>query len=155
MVRRIGFVVAVCLLMVMVSEVASAQCLFGRLRARAQANASAGDCGQPAQYTQAACAQPTYSQPVATGQCGSCAQRDFATPVRSGLAQAKAELQASQGRMRHVGGGLGGGSYEGVGFSTRGPDEAIRNSCYWGQRTPIDIGVQCNNRGCYATVIYQ
>jgi len=153
--RRIGFVVAVCLLMVMVSEVASAQCLFGRLRGRAQADVGASSCGQQTQCTQAACAQPTYSQPVASSQCGCATQRDFATPVRSGLAQAKAEMQAGQGRMRHVGGGFGGGSAEGVGFSTRGPDEAIRNSCYWGQRTPIDIGVRQGANGWYATVIYQ
>ena len=71
------------------------------------------------------------------------------------IARAKAQQQASEGRMRHVGGSLGSGGYEGVGFSTRSADDAIRNCCYWGQRTPVGIGVARGANGWYATVLYR
>lgn len=73
----------------------------------------------------------------------------------AGLAQRKAEQQASEGRCRHVGGGFGNGRYEGVGFSTSSPDAAVRACCYWGQRQAIDVGVARGRNGWYATVIYQ
>lgn len=77
------------------------------------------------------------------------------TSVRStGLAQQKAEQQASEGRMRHVGGSFGGGTREGVGFSSVSADDAIRHCCYYGQYTPREIGVARGSRGWYATVIY-
>ena len=72
-----------------------------------------------------------------------------------GLAQYKSRVQASQGRMRHIGGSFGGGRYEGVGFSTRSADDAIRNCCYWGRKTPVDIGVVRGANGWYATVLYR
>jgi len=80
-------------------------------------------------------------------------------PVRSvvcanGLAQWKAERQAAEGRMRHVGGGFGGGRYEGVGYSTSSPDAAIRACCHWGRRPVREIGVARGAHGWYATVIY-
>ncbi len=62
------------------------------------------------------------------------------------VAQRKAQQQASEGRMRHVGGSFGTGHYEGVGFSTRSADDAIRRCCYWGQRTPVGIGVLVDPR---------
>lgn len=71
------------------------------------------------------------------------------------IARAKAQQQASEGRMRHVGGSLGSGGYEGVGFSTRSADDAIRKCCYWGQRSPVGIGVARGNNGWYATVLYR
>ena len=71
------------------------------------------------------------------------------------VAQQKAQQQASQGRMQHVGGSMGSGSYEGVGFSSRSADDAIRKCCYWGQRTPVGIGVARGNNGWYATVLYR
>lgn len=73
----------------------------------------------------------------------------------SGVAQQKANIQASNQRMQHLGGSFGGGRYEGVGFSTSSPEDAIRKCCYWGQRTPVDIGVQRGNNGWYATVLYK
>lgn len=102
---------------------------------------------------------PHYSQPQPVSQCqcqpvSQCCQSPAVTSS-GGLAQQKAELQASRGRMQHVGGSLGNGRYEGVGFSTAGPDQAIAASCYWGQKNPVDIGVSCNGTGCYATVLYQ
>lgn len=72
-----------------------------------------------------------------------------------GIAQAKAETQARQGVMRHVGGSFGAGRYEGVGFSTASADDAVRHCCYWGQKTPVEIGVARGVRGWYATVLYR
>jgi hypothetical protein len=89
---------------------------------------------------------------------GSCTAQESAKsfqPVRNSIAQAKANLQASQGRMRHVGGSFGAGRYEGVGFSTVSADDAIRQCCYWGQRTPVDIGVAKGSSGWFATVLYR
>ena len=74
--------------------------------------------------------------------------------VSSGLAQSKAERQAACGRMHHIGGGYGGGNYEGVGFSTISADHAISKCCYWGKRQAMDIGVARGRNGWYATVIY-
>ncbi len=71
------------------------------------------------------------------------------------LAQQKSTQQAGQGRMRHVGGSLGSGRYEGVGFSSRSADDAIRNACYWGQKSPVGIGVARGANGWYATVLYR
>lgn len=70
------------------------------------------------------------------------------------LAQQRAEQQAAEGVMRHVGPVIG-GRYEGVGFSTSSPDQAIRSSCYWGQCQPAQIGVARGKAGWYSTVIYK
>ena len=75
-----------------------------------------------------------------------------AQPVRSlvamnGLAQWKAERQASSNRLYHVGGGFGGGCAEGVGFSTSSPDRAIRACCYWGKLPVQEIGVARGRNG--------
>lgn len=67
-------------------------------------------------------------------------------------AQGSAEIQASRGRMGHVGGNCG---CEGVGFSTRSAQDAIRSCCYWGRRTPVDIGVARGRNGWYACVRYR
>lgn len=71
------------------------------------------------------------------------------------VAQSKAQMQARVGRCYHVGGSFAGGTAEGVGFSTVSADHAIRSCCYWGKRTPIQIGVAKGSRGWYATVIYR
>lgn len=71
------------------------------------------------------------------------------------IAKAKAATQARLGRMFHVGGSFGTGRYEGVGFSTRSADDAIRHCCYWGKRTPVGIGVVRGARGWFATVLYR
>jgi hypothetical protein len=67
-------------------------------------------------------------------------------------AQGVAEIQASKGYCGHFGGNSG---YEGVGFSTVSSDHAIKNCCYWGQKTPIDIGVARGRNGWYACVRYK
>jgi hypothetical protein len=77
------------------------------------------------------------------------------TVVAESIAQRKAQRQASEGRCRHVGGSMGAGSYEGVGFSTVSANHAVSKCCYWGQRQAIDIGVARGINGWYATVIYR
>jgi hypothetical protein len=54
--------------------------------------------------------------------------------------------------MGHCGGNRG---YEGVGFSSISADHAIKNCCYWGQKTPVEIGVARGARGWYACVRYR
>lgn len=75
-------------------------------------------------------------------------------PVVVGSAQWKAEQSARMGSVAHIGGGFGGGSHEGNGFGATA-DQAIRNSCYWGQLTPIEIGVARGANGYYATIFYR
>ena len=75
-------------------------------------------------------------------------------PRRGGLAQMKANRMARSGRMAHLGGGFGGGHAEGVGTGSS-RESAIRNCCYWGRRTPIDIGAASNGRRWFACVIYR
>lgn len=82
-------------------------------------------------------------------------QPEMVMPASGGLAQSKAQIQAQAGRCFHPGGSFGGGTHEGCGFSTVSADDAIRHCCYWGQRTPIDIGVAQGPNGWYATVIYR
>lgn len=67
-------------------------------------------------------------------------------------AQGVANIQAKRGYMGHCGGNRG---YEGVGFSTISADHAIRNCCYWGQKTPVEIGVAKGPNGWYACVRYR
>ena len=83
------------------------------------------------------------------------ATSSYSTPAVSvSLAQSKADRMASSGTMGHLGGGFGGGRAEGVGTgSTR--QAAIQNCCYWGQRTPLDIGTATNGSRWYACVIYR
>jgi hypothetical protein len=71
------------------------------------------------------------------------------------IAKHKAQQQAAQGQCRHVGGSMGSGRYEGVGFSSVSADHAISRCCYWGQRTAIGIGVARGRDGWYATVLYR
>jgi hypothetical protein len=96
--------------------------------------------------------------PVQQASYGYTQQRSYASAyARSGggLAQSKANAMARMGRTRHVGGGFGGGRYEGVGYSSSSAQAAIRNCCYWGRRQAVDIGVARGARGYYACVIYR
>jgi hypothetical protein len=79
----------------------------------------------------------------------------FSVPSASACDNCIAQQQASSGHMRHVGGSMGTGRYEGVGFSSISADDAIRRCCYWGQRTPTGIGVVRGANGWYATVLYR
>lgn len=71
-----------------------------------------------------------------------------------GSAQWKAEQSARMCSVAHLGGGFGGGSYEGNGFGATA-QQAIQNSCFWGTRQPIQIGVARGANGYYATVFYR
>ena len=71
------------------------------------------------------------------------------------VAQSKAQTAAFRGRKGHIGGSMGAGRFEGVGWSTVSAQSAIRNCCYWGRRTPVDIGVARGRDGWYACVLYR
>ena len=75
------------------------------------------------------------------------------TSVQVSSAQADAECMAREGRMRHC--GRNGGRREGVGFSTTGPDQAIRACCFWGKYRAREVGVARGPRGWYACVRYE
>lgn len=77
-----------------------------------------------------------------------------AAPAAVGSAQWKAEQSARMCSVAHIGGGFGGGSYEGNGYGATA-QQAIQNCCFWGQRTPIEIGVARGANGYYATVFYR
>ena len=49
------------------------------------------------------------------------------------------------------------GQYEGIGFSTVSADKAKRSCCFYGQRTPVDIGVAWSplRRGWFAVIRYR
>jgi hypothetical protein len=66
-------------------------------------------------------------------------------------AQDAAVILARRGSLVHT----GCGQTEGIGFSTVSADAAIHNCCYWGRRTPIDIGVARGPRGWFAVVRYR
>ena len=88
--------------------------------------------------------QPTYSS--STSNCKSC---------QPGLAQSKAVQAAQMGLRGHLGTGLGGAKYEGVGWSNQSPQDAIEHCCYWGTRPTAQIDVSKGNDGCwYACVLY-
>ena len=72
----------------------------------------------------------------------------------SSLAQSKAEQMASRGQLVHLGGGFGGGSFEGIGFGATA-DQAVASCCGWGQRSPLEIGVASGRGGFYACVLYR
>jgi hypothetical protein len=97
--------------------------------------------------------QPAYSsaQQTYTASATSFSQANVST----GLAQRKAR-QAAQGRIRgHIGGGLGGAKYEGVGWSSQSAQQAIQQCCYWGTRPTAQIGVSRGADGVwYACVLY-
>jgi len=73
-----------------------------------------------------------------------------------GLAQSKAQRAANGGIRGHIGGSLGGASCEGVGWSNSSPQRAIEQCCYWGQKSPAQIGVSRGADGVwYACVLYR
>ena len=112
---------------------------------------------QPVYYPNASTSVRTYQTaptPVQTFSSYRPASNSAGT-VSSGLAQMKAQ-QAANGRVRgHIGGGLGGARYEGVGWSNQSPQQAIQQCCYWGTRPTAQIGVSRGADGLwYACVLY-
>ena len=97
---------------------------------------------QPTYYSSA----PSSSGFNSTSNCQSC---------QPGLAQSKAVQAAQMGLRGHLGTGLGGAKYEGVGWSNQSPRDAIEHCCYWGTRPTAQIGVSKGQDGCwYACVLY-
>ena len=73
-------------------------------------------------------------------------------------AQQAAEDMARTGVLRHC--GRAGGRREGIGFSTAGPDAAIRSCCYYadamrGRYRIVERGVARGPRGWFAVVRYE
>lgn len=77
-----------------------------------------------------------------------------------GLAYEKTLTQVRYGTMMHVGGGFGGGRFEGVGFSTQSPEHALSKCCYYGKRPIREKAVvygynkAFRTYGWFATIIY-
>ena len=99
-----------------------------------------------------------YSQPAGTFTSSPSYQSAGSTSPRTvstGLAQSKAQQAASSGIRGHIGGGLGGARYEGVGWSNQSAQAAIEHCCYWGTRPTAQIGVSRGSDGLwYACVLY-
>ena len=70
-------------------------------------------------------------------------------------AQADAELMARTGVLRHC--GRNGGRREGIGFSTAGPDAALRSCCYYGKYKIVEKAVAWSpvRRGWFAVIRYE
>lgn len=88
----------------------------------------------------------------------SCRQRSVSVVRTQSTAQARADRLAAldpgtslqPGHHAQLGPVSG---FEGLGYG-QSPDEATRNCCYWGQRTPREIGTAQGHRGWYAVVLY-
>jgi len=76
---------------------------------------------------------------------------------QSGIVYQKSLMQAQRGRMGHVMRGqyLPSARAEGVGFSTRSAQDALRRCCYYGQRQMVGYSVVRGRRGWYATSQYR
>lgn len=100
------------------------------------------------------CRQRTVS--VSSSTSGHPPQANSQQPSlqQPSLAQWKADQLAARGQLVHLGGSFGGGSAEGIGYGSTA-EQATRSCCYWGQRTPIDIGVAQGAIGYYAVVLYR
>jgi hypothetical protein len=68
-------------------------------------------------------------------------------------AQEAAIVLARRGALVHT----SCGQTEGIGFSTISADHAKRSCCFWGRRTPTDIGIAWSplRRGWFAVVRYR
>jgi hypothetical protein len=79
----------------------------------------------------------------------------YARRVTISSAQDDAELMARTGVLRHC--GRNGGCREGIGFSTAGPEAAVRSCCYYGRYRIVERAVAWSpvRRGWFAVVRYQ
>lgn len=70
-------------------------------------------------------------------------------------AQVDAEEMARTGVLRHC--GRNGGRREGIGFSTAGPDAALRSCCYYGRYRIVEKAVAWSpvRRGWFAVIRYE
>ena len=80
-------------------------------------------------------------------------QRPAAQSSGSSLsAHESASLSAQIGVCAHRGGVY---AFEGVGYSSVSADQALRNCCYYGQRTIVESAVVRGDRGWFACVRYR
>ena len=79
----------------------------------------------------------------------------YARRVTVSSAQADAEVMARTGVLRHC--GRNGGRREGIGFSTAGPDEAMRACCFYGRYRIVERAVVWSpvRRGWFAVIRYE
>lgn len=63
-----------------------------------------------------------------------------------------ASISAQEGRMAHRGGSY---AFEGVGYSSVSPDAALRNCCYYGQKTIVESAVVRGVNGWFACIRYR
>jgi hypothetical protein len=77
-----------------------------------------------------------------------------AQSVTINSAEADASQMARTGILRHC--GRNGGSREGIGFSTAGPDAALRNCCFYGKYRIVEKAVVWSpvRRGWFAVIRY-
>lgn len=80
------------------------------------------------------------------------AQAQSVTVTTTTTAQQDADHMARTGIFAHR--GRHGRGREGIGFSTRSADDAIKRSCFYGQCQPREIGVAQGRRGFYAVIRY-
>lgn len=75
--------------------------------------------------------------------------------VINGSAQVDADEMARTGILRHC--GRNGGRREGIGFSTAGPDVALRSCCYYGRYRIVEKAVAWSpiRRGWFAVIRYE
>ena len=74
------------------------------------------------------------------------------TTITITTAQDDANHMARTGVFAHR--GRQGRCREGIGFSTRSADDAVRRCCFYGQLQPREIGVAQGRRGFYAVIRY-
>jgi hypothetical protein len=71
-------------------------------------------------------------------------------PASTTNAQGAALLIVQTGRFRHNGHPFG--LFEGIGMAST-QQSAIQNCCYWGKRTPVDIGTARMHSGMWVAVV--
>lgn len=79
----------------------------------------------------------------------------YARRVTITSAQTDADEMARTGILRHC--GRAGGRREGIGFSTAGPDAALRSCCYYGRYRIVEKAVAWSpvRRGWFAVIRYE
>jgi hypothetical protein len=79
----------------------------------------------------------------------------YARRVNISSAQIDADEMARTGILRHC--GRNGGRREGIGFSTAGPDAALRSCCYYGRYRIVEKAVAWSpvRRGWFAVIRYE
>ena len=95
----------------------------------------------------------TYTNYTTTYSTTSYSQTRYSGGPQS-VASSKASRAASTMTKGHLGGGFGGGTAEGVGFSTYSAQDALNNCCYTGQRSVAGSSVVRGADGWYAVKIY-